>query len=481
MSEPAGSLSGSGGPGSDPARGTGRAGRRSRLGRILLRAGNPLDWSAVDRTLLATVAILPFTVWYWVIEFIVLRRPAVAPYFNRAFLPVALVIQSVFVVGWLALALVALAIRRRAPSNRVLPFVALQFYSIGFGVASYYQGHYTSPFGGVVCLSAAFAGTLLFERWIAIAGIASFLFTVGSTTVAEMMGVVPYAPLFDSIPIVSGHLDRFFVMMYGVVVFGILLVAFVISYYIVDRWRDRDAKLAEASEQLARANELISRYVASQLATQIRSGNYDAVDRHERRKLTLFFSDIKDFAATADEMEPEDLSALLNDYLCEMTDIAKRYGATIDKFVGDAIMIFFGAPVATGDRDHALRAVRMAADMQLRMLALREKWLREGIERPFAIRIGINTGHASIGNFGSTDRMDYTAIGRQVNLAARLQAACEPGKILLSHSTWVLVQDDVDCEAKGQIEVKGFRNPVQVYEVVHARVPDAAAAAGTRS
>src|SRR5436190_860538 len=109
----------------------------------------------------------------------------------------------------------------------------------------------------------------------------------------------------------------------------------------------------------------------------------------------------------------------------------------------------------TNDRDHAVRAVQMA------------------VEQPFEIRIGINTGQASIGNFGSKGRMDYTAIGRQVNLAARLQAYCRPGKILISHSTWVLVQEHVFCTPQGEIQVKGFQNPVNVYEVAGLLSPSA--------
>ena len=107
----------------------------------------------------------------------------------------------------------------------------------------------------------------------------------------------------------------------------------------------------------------------------------------------------------------------------------------------------------TNDRDHAVRAVQMAVEMQDRMQTLRQKWLRDGFEQPFEIRIGINTGQASIGNFGSKGRMDDTAIGRQVNLAARLQAYCRPGKILISHSTWVLVQEHVSCTPQGEIQV----------------------------
>jgi class 3 adenylate cyclase len=172
-------------------------------------------------------------------------------------------------------------------------------------------------------------------------------------------------------------------------------------YYLMDRWHDREDRRARTSEQLGRANDVISRYVASQLAQQIRAGNYEAVDRHDRRRLTLFFSDIEDFATTADHVEPEDLSEVLNEYLSEMARIAERYGGTIDEFVGDAVMIFFGAPQSTSDRDQALRAVRMAIEMQATISELRERWAGAGYEFTFHVRMGISTGQASIGNFGS--------------------------------------------------------------------------------
>ncbi|MDJ0869480.1 MAG: adenylate/guanylate cyclase domain-containing protein [Myxococcota bacterium] len=164
-------------------------------------------------------------------------------------------------------------------------------------------------------------------------------------------------------------------------------------------------------------------------------------------------------------MEPEDLSALLNEYLAEMTDVADAFGATLNQFVGDGIMIFFGAPVATNDRDHALRAVRMALAMQRRMAGLREKWFHEGIQTPFRIRIGINTGVASVGDFGSEGRSTYSAIGNQTNATARIQDRCEPGKVWISHTTWALVRDEISCTPRGEIEVKGLHYPLRVYEV----------------
>jgi adenylate cyclase len=228
---------------------------------------------------------------------------------------------------------------------------------------------------------------------------------------------------------------------------------------------ERTNELSLAKEQLQRGSDLIRRYVPTQLAEKILSGDYEERARPERRKLSIFFSDVEGFTLAADQMEPEELSALLNEYLSEMSDIAEAHGATVNQFVGDGLMILFGAHEATNDREQALSAVRMALAMQARMDELQEKWFQEGIQTPFRIRVGINTGTASVGNYGSAGRMTYSAIGNQTNLAARIQSDCEPGKVLISHSTWALVKDEFACMDKGEIEVKGLHYPVRVYEV----------------
>ena len=420
----------------------------------------------MDRCIVVGLAVLPFAVWHVAVEYYFLLHPTVATFVDRAFIQRTLLLQAiVWIGGWLAVIAVGLLIRRRSPSNALLVTVTVQLYCIAAPLLSYCLGLYTSNYTGAVGLAGAVVGFMFFGNRQIFAGIASFILLLVGTTVGEQLGLIPYAPLMAVAPFSNGRLATSWLLGPGMLttvieVFGICLI-----YYIIAEWRDREQALAHAHQQLTHASDIISRYVASQLAERILAGNYEGLNRHDRRKLTLFFSDIKDFAETADHVEPEDLSEVLNDYLSEMALIAERHGGTIDKFVGDAVMVFFGAPNSTTDHDHALRAVRMAVEMQERMAALRHKWLRNGFERPFQVRIGINTGQASIGNFGSKGRMDYTAIGRQVNLAARLQAQCEPGKVLITHSTWVLVQDHVECIPKGEIQVKGFQNPVTVYEV----------------
>jgi class 3 adenylate cyclase len=218
------------------------------------------------------------------------------------------------------------------------------------------------------------------------------------------------------------------------------------------------------TSEILRSDEL-KKYLPAQLVESILKGTQRVGYENERRKLTIFFSDIKGFTETTDNLEAEELTAMLNEYLTEMTAIADRYGGTIDKFVGDAVMIFFGAPERTDDRDHALRCVKMAVDMQRRMKELQAKWFNDGIEYPLSMRIGINTGIAAVGNFGAENRLSYTAIGGQVNLAARLEAQCEPGNILISHSTYSLVKEKIPCKEKGKITVKGIHREVLTYSV----------------
>lgn len=429
------------------------------------RIARLLEWSLVDRCILVGVIALPLATWYYLTARFVLSHPEAFPWFDPVAIALATRVQLGFVASWVVLIGLAAVLRRRRPESRWLVYLTLELYFVGTLIVSSFLGIHTNNLIPIILLAGAAVASMLFDRRPVLLGMVSFVVVMASMTVAEQAGLIRYAPALRAAPFRGGHLDRWWLASAGAIDFVALLGLAALIYFIVGRWRDREVQLAQTSDQLAKANDLISRYVAAQVAQQILAGNYGAVDRHDRRKLTLFFSDIKGFSEVADTIEPEDLSRILNEYLSEMTEIAERYGATIDKFVGDAMMVFFGAPTATHERDHALRAVRMAIEMLARLGELRTKWLREGIEEPFQVRVGINTGVASVGNFGSKGRVDYTAIGRQVNLAARLQVNCDPGKILLSHSTWSLVQDDIACVPKGEIQVKGFHAPVKVYEV----------------
>lgn len=224
--------------------------------------------------------------------------------------------------------------------------------------------------------------------------------------------------------------------------------------------------VSEKNEMLEALSSKLAKYLSPQIYKSIFSGEQSVEIMSKRKKLTVFFSDIVAFTETTDNLESEELTAVLNHYLTEMSAIALDYGATIDKYIGDAMLLFFGDPDTKGVNDDAKACVMMAIAMQRRMRELEQEWRDRGLERPFRIRMGICTGYCTVGNFGSRDRLDYTIIGNEVNLAARLESAAEPGSILLSHETNSLVRDIVLTEEQPPMTVKGFVKPISTFKVV---------------
>lgn len=233
--------------------------------------------------------------------------------------------------------------------------------------------------------------------------------------------------------------------------------------------------IKKKNEQMGRLTSELSKYLSPQVCESILSGERRAEIESQRKKLTIFFSDIVAFTATTEKMEPEDLSKLLNIYLEEMSEIAIKHGGTIDKFVGDAIMVFFGDPVSKGIKEDALACVSMALEMIDRLKTLQKDWYLKGVTSPFRIRAGINTGYCTVGNFGCKRKMDYTIIGSQVNAASRLEGIARADQVIVSHETWSHIKDEILCIRKRLVTVKGIPNPVQTYQVVgfHDRVSQA--------
>jgi class 3 adenylate cyclase len=224
-------------------------------------------------------------------------------------------------------------------------------------------------------------------------------------------------------------------------------------------------ELESANDFLATLSMKISRYISPQIYTSIFSGKKDVTIHTERKKLTIFFSDIQNFTATTERLQPELITQLLNEYFTEMSNIALAHGGTIDKFIGDAMLIFFGDPETKGDVADAQACLKMAWAMQQRLAELNMTWRAAGIEEPFRARMGINSGYCNVGNFGSADRMDYTIIGAEANLAARLQSIAEPGKIVISYETYALVRGDVVAHELPPITMKGISREVIPYAV----------------
>jgi adenylate cyclase len=210
---------------------------------------------------------------------------------------------------------------------------------------------------------------------------------------------------------------------------------------------------------------IFSRYVSPQVVEQlVKDPRAELKLGGNKQVVTILFSDIRGFTTLSEELSPEAVVELLNEYFQTWTDMIFKYDGTVDKFIGDAIMAIFGAPVA--HPDDPLRAVQAALAMQAALMELNTKWAAEG-KRMFKIGVGINTGEAIVGNMGSQQAMGYTVIGDAVNLASRLEGKTKDlgAEILISESTYQAVKNKVEAQEHQDITVKGKARAMSVYDV----------------
>ena len=227
-----------------------------------------------------------------------------------------------------------------------------------------------------------------------------------------------------------------------------------------DNLKEKNTKLEKISNRLAK-------YLSPQIYKNIFETESEHSNDYKRKKLTVFFSDIKGFTDLSDSLDPDLLAELVNDYLSAMTDIALKHGGTIDKFIGDAILIFFGDPESDGLKKDAAKCLSMAIAMQNKVTEIDKNWRENrGITEGLKVRMGISTGYCTVGNFGSVQRVDYTVLGSTVNLASRLESICQPKKILVAPETKTLLEKDFKFEAQKAIELKGFNGPVVPFQYV---------------
>ena len=224
-------------------------------------------------------------------------------------------------------------------------------------------------------------------------------------------------------------------------------------------------KLSVANAKLANFSTKFSKYFSPEVYNSLFTGELDVKVQTQRKLLTIFFSDLEGFTELTERLEPEVLTELLTHYLTEMSKIALRWGGTIDKYIGDAIMIFFGDPASKGEKADAVNCVRMAMEMVDQLAEIRAIWKDKGLALPLNARMGIHTGICTVGNFGSEDRLDYTVIGNGVNLASRLESNAKPNSILISEDTYLHVRSEINCSKNNTIKVKGVSYPVQTYKV----------------
>jgi class 3 adenylate cyclase len=243
---------------------------------------------------------------------------------------------------------------------------------------------------------------------------------------------------------------------------GCLMVCVVIE--IVERRAFCKDQIIEAQQlELRKSRETIRRYVPRAVFEHIVNGDTVGIDVPTRRRVTVLFADLVGFTDLADRVEAEILTQVINDYMTSMSQIVEAHGGIVSEFAGDGPMALFGAPDDMDVEEQVISAIGAGQAMQGTLPSLNLQWHRLGVSQPMQMRIGIDTGVLSVGSFGSEGRMTYTAIGLHANIAARLQAQCEPGQLLLSDASWHLIKDRIVCEPRGEVHCKGVHYPVPVY------------------
>lgn len=243
---------------------------------------------------------------------------------------------------------------------------------------------------------------------------------------------------------------------------------FFVGYYHLERYRKLEEQNNSLQKQLSEYMDFcqqISRYTPPQLWQSIMRGEYSARIEYKRKKMTIFFSDIQGFTELSEKLIAEDLAYLLNDYMFHMTQIVQQYNGTIDKYMGDGLLVFFGDIDSQGVEKDARNCVDMAIAMRQQMKILRERWKKMG-HPELHIRMGISTGYCHVGNYGSEERMSYTIVGREVNLASRIQSSASVDEILLSDSTYQIVSSEFLCIEKHAVQLKGIAQPIRTWQVV---------------
>ena len=231
--------------------------------------------------------------------------------------------------------------------------------------------------------------------------------------------------------------------------------------------RDLEKRVQNQIVEIERVNRL-RRYLAPGLVESVlHTEQFETTEaKMRRRELTVFFSDIRNFTQMADQLEPEEVKGILDEYLSEMTEVIFKFQGTINKFMGDGIMVFFGDPVP--QPDHQLRAIQTAVEMRDRALALQAR-LHSKLPAPFWIGMGVHTGQATVGEIGSGQQRDYTAVGSAVNLAARLQGLSLNNEVIASASCYDGIRDRLVLRNERKETIRGFAHPIQVAEIVAVR------------
>ncbi|MFC1579982.1 adenylate/guanylate cyclase domain-containing protein [Thermodesulfobacteriota bacterium] len=433
------------------------------VGGLLLRENrknrNPLEWILVDRSLL--VAALYFFaggVSSFVYGFAILQADPLS-FINWSTMPLYYTLVRATGMVWVVLVVIGIWVRGRAPESRVFTHVVLQYSALSIAGACYMYGPVTHP--GPVLLSMAL-GTmnfLLLGPSFAVPWLVTFSLIIVASTVATLTGLLPYAPFYTSTPFQDGVIDPFYLVATEAFVLLLFWVMLVLTAYIFVRWRDRETKFSDMSALL---KKMFGRYLSTEVMNAILKDPASLELGGERRKVTIMMTDLRGFTALSERLEPEKVVQMLNAYFEVMVDIVLKYHGTINEFIGDALLVIFGAPNEMEDRN--AQAIACSIDMQIAMTEVNRQNRRNGLPE-LEMGIGLNEAEVIVGNIGSSKRSKYAVVGSGVNMASRIESYTVGGQVLVSESVKREAADILRIDDRMDVLPKGAQAPISIYDV----------------
>jgi len=390
----------------------------------------------------------------------ILNLEHVDPSQSRSFLLASLPYAAAVLVGC---AVHLLARGRRPRLERTASLTVVGFEALQVGISLSYVG-----MGQAVSIGYLLVMILLYSVFVdALHGLLAFL---GNTvSLSAVYGLITAGVIREG---------RLYLFADGAAgepafqVFGQTLTLMAVLYFMSET---AGARLRWQQGQLEAQNryiieKILRRYLPPGLVDDLLARE-DAWQRPRRMNVTVFFSDLVGFTRQSEQLDVDRLGTCLDEYLKEVVRIAHEYGGTVDKFIGDAVMVVFGSPAEQSPVEQASRVVGMAVAMQGMTRELAAKWAETAAGFEPVARMGIHYGEAVVGNFGGAERSDFTAVGDTVNIAARLEQACRPGEILVSEAVFELLGGRVPGRCQGELFLRNREKPVAVYEIIQETPP----------
>ena len=432
--------------------------RISPLKKLIDRVGNPLEWSTIDKCLLIIcfwLLVGPLTT---LLFHYFNNHPESVPFFDLVFMKKVLPLGWILGVVWSILLVVGLLLRHRSLENRAFAYVTVFLWWSEEAFAAVCAGPLTTP-AAMMLLGQGFVAFLLFEIPVVLVSLSFALLLVVGSTVATQYGLFPYAPLMAAPLYEDGRIANSWVLLMGPAYLIIYLGFLSLSAYIITRWRDREARLADLTIML---KKMFGRYLSTEVMNSLIENPSALELGGEKRKVTVMMTDLRGFTAIAERLEPEKVVQMLNLYFEIMVDVVLKYNGTINEIIGDALLIIFGAPQEMPDRIQ--RAIACSIDMQNAMAQVNEENLSKALPE-LEMGIGLNETEVIIGNIGSSKRSKYTVIGSGVNITSRIESYTVGGQILISESVRKQAGEILRIDSQQNVFPKGSEIPLRIYEV----------------